>query len=48
MMTTGRDGKHTMQTESQMIYLGPDCQGLKPADQIAREMQARNPAARGK
>jgi hypothetical protein len=48
MVMTGPRGKHTMQTESQMKYLGPDCQGLKPADQIAREMQARNPAARGK
>lgn len=48
MLMTGARGKHTLQTESQMKYLGSDCQGLKPADQIAREMQARNPAARGK
>lgn len=40
MVMTGPRGKHTMQTESQMKYLGPDCQGLKPADQMAREMQA--------
>ncbi len=31
--------RHTMQSESQMKYLGPDCQGIKPADQIAKEMQ---------
>ena len=23
-------GRHTMQTESQMTYLGPDCRGLAP------------------
>ena len=49
MLTTGRDGKHTMQMESQMKYLGADCQGLKPADQIARDLQQAKPAAaRGK
>lgn len=48
MTTTGRDGRHTMQTESQMKYLGSDCQGLKPADQIARDLQQARPAARGK
>lgn len=36
---TAAGGRHTMQSESQMKYLGPDCQGIKPADQIAREMQ---------
>ncbi|MCX8086101.1 MAG: DUF3617 domain-containing protein [Rhodocyclaceae bacterium] len=36
---TDERGRHTMQTESQMKYLGPDCQGLKPADQIAKEWQ---------
>ena len=45
MITTGRDGKHSMQMESQMKYLGSDCQGLKPADQIARDLQQ---ARRGK
>ena len=49
MLTTGRDGKHTMQMESQMKYLGADCQGLKPADQIALDLQQAKPAAaRGK
>ncbi|WP_347249650.1 DUF3617 domain-containing protein [Zoogloea sp.] len=33
-------GKHEMHMESRMNYLGPDCKGLKPLDQIAREMQA--------
>ncbi len=28
--TTDASGRHTMQTESQMTYLGPDCRGLAP------------------
>ncbi|PKO84585.1 MAG: hypothetical protein CVU17_03095 [Betaproteobacteria bacterium HGW-Betaproteobacteria-11] len=40
MTTTDAHGRHTMQSESQMKYLGADCRGLKPADQIVREMQA--------
>lgn len=40
MTTTDAQGRHTMQSESQMKYLGPDCQGLKPIDQIAKEAQA--------
>jgi hypothetical protein len=48
MTTTDAKGKHTMQTESQMKYLGSDCQGLKPADQIAKDMQAKMPAQRGR
>jgi hypothetical protein len=40
MTMTDARGRHTMQSESQMKFLGSDCQGLKPADQIAREMQA--------
>lgn len=49
MTTTGRDGRHTMQVESEMKYLGSDCQGLKPADQIARDLQqARQPGGRAK
>jgi hypothetical protein len=43
--------KHTMQTEMQMQFIGSDCGGLKPADQIAREMRAGaagRPAARRK
>ena len=45
MTTAGRDGRHSMQMESQMKYLGADCQGLKPADQSARDLQR---ARRGK
>jgi hypothetical protein len=39
MVTTDARGRHTMQSESQMKYLGADCQGIKPLDQIAREME---------
>lgn len=28
--TTDESGRHTMQSESQMRYLGPDCKGLPP------------------
>ena len=48
MTTSDAKGKHTMQTESQMKYLGSGCQGLKPADQIAKDMQAKMPAQRGR
>lgn len=40
MNMTDAKGHHTMQTESQMRYLGTDCQGVKPADQLARESKA--------
>ncbi len=36
MTTTGPDGRHTMQTESQMSYLGADCKGLAPVGAKAR------------
>lgn len=36
MATTDASGRHTMQSESQMKYLGPDCQGIKPMDQLAK------------
>jgi hypothetical protein len=39
MTTTDASGRHTMQSESQMKYLGPDCQGIKPADQLANGMR---------
>ncbi len=49
MVMTDAQGKRTMQTEAQMKYLGSDCQGIKPADQIAREFQqSRQTPARGK
>jgi hypothetical protein len=36
MTVTDARGTHTMQSESQMSYLGGDCQGIKPADEMAR------------
>jgi Protein of unknown function (DUF3617) len=30
MTMTDARGRHTMQSESQMTYLGPDCQGVRP------------------
>lgn len=30
MVTMDASGRHTMQSESQMTYLGPDCKGLAP------------------
>ena len=36
MTTTDARGSHTMQSESQMNYLGSDCKGVKPADQLGR------------
>ncbi len=41
MAITDASGKHTMQTESRMSFLGSDCKGIKPADQLVRDMQAR-------
>lgn len=37
MTTTDASGRHTMQSESQMKYLGPDCQGIKPVDQMVKD-----------
>ena len=38
MATTDNRGKrHTMQSEMQMKYLGADCQGITPADQLAKK-----------
>ena len=48
MTTVDAKGKHTMQTESQMKYLGSDCQGLKPADRIVKDMQTKMPMQRGR
>ena len=39
MTVTDTKGRHTMQSESQMTYLGSDCQGIKPADQLAKDFQ---------
>lgn len=40
MVMTDASGRHTMQSESQMKFIGSDCQGLKPVDQMVREMSA--------
>ena len=37
MTTSDATGKHTMQTESQMKYLGADCGKLKPVGQAAKK-----------
>ncbi len=36
MTETDSRGKHTMHSESQMKYLGADCQGIIPADRMSR------------
>jgi hypothetical protein len=41
MTTTDARGRHTMQSESQMKYLGADCQGVKPVEQLMKSMQIR-------
>jgi hypothetical protein len=40
MTMTDARGKHTMQHESRMKYLGSDCQGVVPVDQLAKRMGA--------
>jgi hypothetical protein len=37
MTMTDAKGRHTMQNETQMKYLGPDCQGIKPMDQMGKD-----------
>lgn len=37
MTASDATGKHTMQTESQMKYLGADCGGLKPVGPMTRK-----------
>ncbi len=34
MTLTDASGKHTMHSESKMKYLGSDCKGIVPADQM--------------
>lgn len=36
MKTTDAKGVHAMQAETQMTFLGADCQGVKPADQLGK------------
>ena len=47
VVTTAGGVKHTMVSEVQMKFLGSDCGGLKPLDQIARDMQGGAPARPG-
>jgi hypothetical protein len=37
MSMSDAHGQHTIQSETQMKYLGSDCQGVTPADEIARQ-----------
>jgi hypothetical protein len=39
MTMTDSKGHHNMQSESEMTYLGSDCQGIKPADQLVKDLQ---------
>lgn len=39
MVTNNPNGKHAWQNESLATYIGADCGGLKPADQVVREAQ---------
>jgi len=43
MTMTDSKGHHTMQSESEMTYLGSDCQGIKPADQLVKDLQNSSP-----
>lgn len=40
LTTTDARGKHTMVSDSQMTYLGADCKGIKPMEEIAHSMNA--------
>lgn len=40
MTTTDAAGAHKMQMESTMKYLGADCQGIKPMDEILKDVKA--------
>lgn len=37
MTTTDAQSSHTIQSESQMKFLGADCQGIKPLDTLAKK-----------
>jgi Protein of unknown function (DUF3617) len=39
MTMTDARGRHTIKSESQMKYLGSDCQGIKPLDQLVKKFQ---------
>jgi len=38
--TTDASGSHTVLIDSEMTYLGSDCQGITPIDQLAKGMEA--------
>ena len=40
MTITDTRGSHTVESESQMTYLGSDCQGIMPADQMIKDFQS--------
>jgi hypothetical protein len=40
MTMTDSKGHHTMQSESEMTYLGSDCHGIKSADQLVKDLQS--------
>ncbi|MGB8279032.1 MAG: DUF3617 domain-containing protein [Methylovirgula sp.] len=42
MTVTDARGSHTMQNEMEMKYLGADCQGIKPAGELAKEGSPQN------
>lgn len=39
MTVTDAKGQHTMQSQTQMSYLGADCKGVTPADQLMQTMK---------
>jgi hypothetical protein len=43
MTTTGSSGQHKVQMDTEMTYLGADCQGVTPADEIMKSMQGQHP-----
>lgn len=43
MTSTDSRGEHKIQNESRMTYLGADCQGIKPLEEIARGTTAPAP-----
>ncbi len=46
MVTTDAKGRHVTQMESQMKFVSANCGGIKPIDQLAREMQGEAAAAK--
>lgn len=40
MVVSDAKGRHTMQHESQLKFIGADCQGIKPVDQLMKSMNS--------